>query len=283
MNAQKAREYFSAYREGSLDKGLKQALERKFQEDGLLRAEYQAFERALKQLEGLKSQPIEVPIDLHERISARLDKHVYETKRSAKPGLIAWWRQVAYGGVAVVAIVGAVFAVRAISGGGGSGADLFGTGGKIERQRPIPVIVEAGGKISVRFDALRGAKVQLRDGMNGPIVETLNLDDAFERELSNNSVNPSETVIETADGTYLTTVVLPGSVKQETPTGNGTVLDCAKAISARFGVAVHIEGKPTDSADWSIAGTDPVTSVTAKIQDKNASIVKLSEKLYRIR
>jgi|GEM_PF-4063019 len=42
MNAPKAREYFSAYRDGSLDKGLKQALERKFQEDGLLRAEYQA-------------------------------------------------------------------------------------------------------------------------------------------------------------------------------------------------------------------------------------------------
>lgn len=283
MNAPKAREYFSAYRDGSLDKGLKQALERKFQEDGLLRAEYQAFERALKELEGLKNQPIEVPIDLHERISARLDKHVYETKRSAKPGLVAWWRQLAYGGVAVVAIVGAVFAVKAVSGGDGSGASFLGNGGKVQRVRPNPVIVESAGKISVKFDAMPGSKVNLRDGMGGPIVETLDLDTAVEFELSNSSSNPSETVIEAADGTYLTTVVLPGSVKQDVPTGNGTVLDCAKAISAQFGVAVHIEGKPGDPADWSISGTNPVTSVTAKFQDKNASVVKLSDKLYRIR
>ena len=45
MNANKAREFFSAYYEGSMDRAIRQTFERRLNSDSELHAEYKAFEQ----------------------------------------------------------------------------------------------------------------------------------------------------------------------------------------------------------------------------------------------
>src|SRR5947209_1700267 len=103
MNLAKARDYFSAYYEGSLERGLKQAFETRLAEDAQLQAEFAAFEKTMKGLEAFGAVEIEPPADLHERITARLDHAIWEQKRTASrfTGL-GWWKM-GFMGAAVAA------------------------------------------------------------------------------------------------------------------------------------------------------------------------------------
>src|SRR5688500_10784952 len=99
MNASKAREFFSSYFEGTLDAGLRQAFERRLHTDAEIQAEYRAFERTMGQLSTLKDLEVEVPFDLHERISARVDLHIFEAKRAKGSPWIAMWKPLLIGGL----------------------------------------------------------------------------------------------------------------------------------------------------------------------------------------
>lgn len=109
MNLNKAREYFSAYYEGQLDKGLAQSFERALRDDAQLQAEYRAFKGTMEELSILSSSSVELPDDLHEKITARLDRHIWENKQTQRTGLAHWWRLLAIGGAAAAVIAVAVF------------------------------------------------------------------------------------------------------------------------------------------------------------------------------
>lgn len=115
MTNEKARDFFSAYYEGSLEPGLCVSFEQKLAEDGSLGAEYRSFTGAMKELDTLKLDEIQVPADLHDRICARLDRYLYDQKQKApRWGLCI--RNLAYAGVGVLAIVGGLFAFNSRSG-----------------------------------------------------------------------------------------------------------------------------------------------------------------------
>ena len=116
MNSNKAREYFSAYLEGSLDAGLRQSFERKLATDATVQAEYRAFVSVVEKLNALKDETIDVPYDLHETISSRLDRHVYDNKSKTTFALSGWWRSLALGGLATAAIIATIVSLK---GGGG--------------------------------------------------------------------------------------------------------------------------------------------------------------------
>ena len=99
LNHEKAREYFSAYHEGTLERGLKETFERALSTDAQVQAEYRAFERLMGSLESLKAEAPEPEFDLHEAIARRLDKHIYDEARRAKHPIFAWWKSAALGGL----------------------------------------------------------------------------------------------------------------------------------------------------------------------------------------
>ena len=138
MNANKAREFFSSYFEGNLDDGLRQAFERTLNTDAELQAEYKAFERTLGQLAGLRDVEIEVPFDLHERISARLDRHIYEKRQTRGGGFLAFWKPALAAGVASLAVIGTVLSLNS-SGGDVQGAAVIGGGPKFQHAGRIPL------------------------------------------------------------------------------------------------------------------------------------------------
>src|SRR5687767_3235474 len=117
MNADKAREFFSSYFEGTLDAGLRQAFELRLETDAETQAEYRAFERSMGQLDTLKDIEIEIPYDLNEKISARVDRHIFEAKRTKGSPWLAFLRPMAIGGLAAAAIIGTVITMNNRSGG----------------------------------------------------------------------------------------------------------------------------------------------------------------------
>ncbi|HWA84386.1 MAG TPA: hypothetical protein VG820_13170, partial [Fimbriimonadaceae bacterium] len=116
MTNEKARDFFSAYHEGTLESGLRVSFEQKLKADADLRREFDSFTRAMDDLDVMKFEEIAIPDDLHERISARLDRHIYEKKRSATPHWTTWLRGLGFAGIGAAAILGAVFSLN--SGGG---------------------------------------------------------------------------------------------------------------------------------------------------------------------
>ena len=79
MNAKKAQEYFSLHFEGELTGGLLDQFERALKTDAQVQAEYRAFVHTMKTLEELKAPIAEPNFDLHEVISQRMDKHLFDT------------------------------------------------------------------------------------------------------------------------------------------------------------------------------------------------------------
>ena len=100
MNQEKAKELFSPYYEGTLEPGLAQALGQSLSKDAHLRAEFEQFERTYDELRALKFEVIDIPEDLAEKISTRIDRQIYEQKRTVQPTWVGWLRNVSIAAVA---------------------------------------------------------------------------------------------------------------------------------------------------------------------------------------
>ena len=71
MNQSKARDFYSAYYEGTLDFGLTQAFERALTTEAEVKAEYEQFVRVMEDLKVCKPL-VEPPEDLHLKIRERV-------------------------------------------------------------------------------------------------------------------------------------------------------------------------------------------------------------------
>src|SRR5206468_1416476 len=143
--------------------GLRQAFERELGTDAQLLAEYKAFERMMSDLGTIKDVPVEMPFDLHERISARLDRHLYENKARPRALFGGWWRSVALGGVATLSIIGVI-------------ASLNSSGGQTSLSSPVPISAPVptlsadGINVILAFRASQTGRVKVRSGVDGPII-----------------------------------------------------------------------------------------------------------------
>jgi anti-sigma factor RsiW len=99
MNASRAREYFSAFHEGSLDAGLRQQFQKALASDPKLQEEFADFAIAYEAMNFQADEVIEVPMNLSDKIANRL-----EAAQNAKPrvGFVwqGWFRNLALGGIA---------------------------------------------------------------------------------------------------------------------------------------------------------------------------------------
>ena len=69
MTNDKAREFFSAYHEGTLEPGLCASLERRLEGDASLQAEYAAFAETVESLNSMRFESVEIPAYLGDRIA----------------------------------------------------------------------------------------------------------------------------------------------------------------------------------------------------------------------
>jgi hypothetical protein len=275
MNSEKARDFFSAYYEGTLEPGLVLNLEQKFKADPSLRGDYDAFAAAFADLNSLREEAIEVPIFLSDRIATRLEEARQQKRKSFSILNLRWMRFAPYA-LAGLAIVSAGLGI-AVKGG------QFQEGGGL-RWPFGHKAVDASSKVdgpSFKFDGSRvilevqgSHSVTVSDAVSGKVVRTVNAEDSQEvqPELTNNGAAAQLFGIR-EDGGAIQMVAVPGKVADASrPNGDGTLAQFALALSNCYHVPVLLENVKLDTKmSWTFEGTNAQRSAIDNLKPAHLS------------
>jgi hypothetical protein len=264
MNLEKAREYFSSYREGALEGGLRQTFEQKLRSDRQIRAEYEAFSYAMEQLDTLKDEEIPVPLYLSERIHARLE----ESNRPEKPvrGLVFYLPRFAFAAAIAAAIVFAANGVFHSPSGSTIQAGAFGSGDEPNSSWPsesIGVDVH-GSAVQVHYSSAGERIVQILDGKGTRLRQyQLKAGEPMKAELKNSNATAAVFEVRVSDAGPDEFIAVPGSSGgvvsgQEDGTAGGSesgnVIDFMQALANRYGKPVVYTGKDNSTAlSWNLS------------------------------
>ena len=226
MNSEKAREFFSAYYEGSLDSGLVLALEQKFKSDSDLKNDYNAFASAFADLNTLRDEEIEIPIFLSDRIATRLE----EARQQRRKPFVLWnfgWLRAAPNGLGLIAIVGAVLGIAATGVIAEGGLFHWPFSWPFEHQNQIdpPTFKFDGSNVTLGYQPHGNHTVVISSGITGNVIRTLNLEDSqpVEPKLNNDNAGAQLFTIK-EDNAPAQVVAVPGQVSDTShPSGEGTL------------------------------------------------------------
>lgn len=268
MNLEKAKEFFSAYYEGSLEAGLRESFERRLKADAALRSEYEAFEQTMLELEGLKFLTVPVPEDLHERIAQRLDKHVHEQKRVGATGFAGWMRNLAFAGLAAAAVFGAILSIPR-GGGNATQASVVST------NAPEQLQAKANDRdvlLTYRVTGTETVTVRNSDGIE--LTKVSLKDQTWENTLRNPLGVAAVFHVEIAGTGEKVQLILPGTARETTKAGDGTLIDFAKALSGFYRLPVMVRAKDTArSVRWDFHEADVTKAAsTALAPESNAQL-----------
>ncbi len=272
MNATKAREFFSAYFDGTLEPGLRQSFERRLGADATIQAEYRAFERTMHALDAMREVKIHVPSDLNERIQARLDRHVYDQRRNERPAMFGWWKGFAAAGIGALALFGALQSLNQANGSVTTGGTL---GPPTTATVEVPLKVElVDGKPTLFYRPLGKRTVVIRDAIDGSERERVDLDGNLLRSaLTNSGATASLTSVDAGDGSNPLIVAIPGSAAKPTSSGQGTIEEFVLAMADHFRIPVTLETTALDrTVVWAFESDDPIANATKALKDSRFSI-----------
>lgn len=272
MSPDKARDNFSAYYEGTLDRGLRQAFERTLEADSQVQAEYNAFQVTMAQLESMAFDVPEPEFDLHDRIMARLDLHRLEERKTARPSFFANWRLIS-GAVALGAL--ALVAVK-FSGMGASANTATVT--------PVPSRIQG---LTVSQSPNDQFGVVLTKASPSAVVTISNTltDEKFETR-DNELINGDETAqtfeVTLSGENDRLYIALPGKKPNVSRVGSGTLLDFARAAADTYRVPLVVAIQPVDQVvSWNFADTNVDESMKESLKLLGAT-VDSSGKIRRI-
>ncbi len=263
MNASKAREYFSAFYEGSLDRGLRESFERVLRADAQIQAEYRAFSRTMDQLNGMSEVDVEIPSDLHDRIIAKLDLNAWEQKQRQRPSVFSWWKTAL---VATAVIAVAAFGV--IRAGQGVADPTI-------EANPIPSmsprarldVKPIGDGVLLNYPKVNQRDVIIRDehGTEKERIQLVN-QGIEDKRLSNDGL--SATIVEIVINDSHTYIALPPIEPSMTPArGSGDVRQLALDIANQCRVPVIVQGPLNELAGWTIDSSDAHGSAQEALKD----------------
>ncbi len=250
MTNDKAREFFSAFHEGTLEHGLRASLERKLEADGELQTEFAAFVATVDSLDALRHEAIEIPTYLSDRIASRLDpvldaKKVpfWQTLLSPRPSY--GWAMGAAGAFLVAAV-----GLRGLRVAGTSEAGVVGSGGETVRWSLDGTAVLAAfapgedHKVAVAAEGGESQDYRLASGQ------------PFELTLRN--PNPAARRFRIAvGGDAFATVAVPGTRPAARHAGSGTLGELASALADAYRVPVVVKGlAPMTPVRWSFESGD---------------------------
>jgi hypothetical protein len=256
MNLNKARDFYSAYYEQSLDEGLRQAFERAMAQDAQVSAEYRQFVRIMEELKAL-DVPVAVPSDLHAKIRSKVDAHINGLESKSKaPSWFFGWKPIAYGAMASVLIIAGLISLS------NKGSKSIATAGMGPVAEASPKLTVESGVLTLRFATARANGVTVTDVAEGRSL--------FSQQLSGQQlVTPIENSSEDAvlvsiqfSSQYDPLVVaVPGSELGTEQEGSGTLADMALALAERYAAPIVIPaGSANLKVDWQFVGTDALVA-----------------------
>jgi hypothetical protein len=282
MNADKAKEHFSAYFEGTMDRGLRQSFERKLESDAGVQAEYRAFEKTMGELEQLSAPVPEPSFDLHERITARLDRHIFEAKAKPAAPFFGRRRPLIVAGVCVLAIIGASTQIGNRSGDASQGSFIshifpwMAPAPEPQIGDQLSVIVRNG---QATLTVMTGGKktVTVRTA-NGDVLLTEHLDGTglaagakMRSPLKYNSTGATLLQVEMSGVGTKWLIALPGTEASPVVTGRGSIRDFALALAGHYQVAVVVAKDGSSPVTWTFK-EDAVASATETLVGTDFSI-----------
>lgn len=267
INLEKAREYFSSYHEGTLEKGLHEAFERALRTDAQIQAEYRAFERLMSDLEGLKSPVPEPEFDLHEVISRRLDLHRHEQKRRTPVSLWGWFRTAALGGLATAALVLAVLQIQ--NGGSSKSPAMAGFGAPLAATERLELKSSQDG-FRIEFST-KGEKLVTVRSSDGAVLEQKTVKAGnFISPLTNKNEMAALLIVE-VQGEPPVLVALPGSKMQTSASGEGSVKEFALAMAGFYRQPVTLAVGEDIKLKWTLVAGEAVASAEKAFGDTKYS------------
>jgi hypothetical protein len=268
MTSEKARDFFSAYREGTLETGLRLGLERKFESDGNLLAEYKSFCSTLDSLEGLKNEVIELPFDLHDKISAHVDRDIWERKRSSPAGWFGKLRTSAFVGAGALVVFGAVYSLSHR----GSSEPMPAGVIPPTSSTSLDLQPQADG-LWVTYAPAQDREVVFRSGSSElPFErEKVGKNSPLKQRLDNPGVGTVLLKIDVQDAPSEGSleVAVPGVHRDGNAKGTGTLEEFARALAGRFREAVLLKAVDGQTqVAWDFTQTDGLSAAQGALGDR---------------
>lgn len=271
MTHEKARELFSAYHEGTLDKGLATAFEQKLDSDAKLASEYAQFADCLDGLADLKVVNIPVPADLGERIQSRLDKHIWDAKQNAKPAWMDLLKNFGFVAAAGAVLVVSVLTLRSR----GSGPAESGIVPMASGHDQVKLVQTDTG-VRIRFAPSRAKNLTIYQEPQHQVIATYRVDGTMDSPLENPNSKAELIRIEVQGAKESFLVALPG--KTHTPTDqaskqNSTVEDLATALAGWYGVPIQLQVSDLNKpAHWNFKETTPVSAAMKALEGEGFTV-----------
>lgn len=267
MNAHKAREYFSAHYEGSLDRGLRESFERVLRSDAQIQAEYKAFCGTMDQLSQFGLADVEPPSDLHDRIMARLDLNAWEQKQQRRIPTFAWWKT---GLVAAAVIAVAAFgAIRAGQEAPGTPTEATVVPQMSPRARLDVKPTENGVELSYPRVGNRVVSIRNAEGQEQERIELVN--QAIENKLLTNE-GATAAIVEIVIEDSHTWIALPGQGESPDAVGQGDIRQLALDIANQCRIPVVYQGADLNLNPWEIDSSDAHRSAEGALKNHNLKI-----------
>lgn len=275
MSRERLQEHFSALYEGSLDAGLTQQIQKRFDTDSDLKQDYVAFCLTMETLAIMPDEIVEAPSFLSSRIADRLDASV-----AAKPAfsLLSWSKSLGFGAIATVAIVGSVLAIKNRSEGPVQASML----GSSSAPAKAPKVLDT---IELK---MRGSDAFLSYNSSGPktLIATFYGTGELLRkaELNGNSVSypilneePLSAIfqVEVTGDKGDQYIVVPGSSNVFALQGEGKVSDFLKGVSAKFHKVISLQMPAAtleETTKWDVKGEDAGSMLAGVLPSKDYSI-----------
>lgn len=265
MNRDKARDFFSAYADGTLDEGLKASLERSLQNDRELREEYESFRQIWDELHGLRFVTPDIPDNLHDRIRFRLEDHVEEVRQRSTPTWLVYLRNTAVAGLAAAAL--AFAAIGITQGGPTATAGFSGNLNQLEART-------ADDGLWVSYHSSEARTLIVKDGLSGEELKRSQVQGRrWERLLKNDRPEAALFQVTALGDPTEMLVAVPGRRVQRERTGQGTLRQLARSVSDVYRIPVVIRGAVGDrQLKWTLDGSDPQASVVKTLGNTEYSV-----------
>jgi hypothetical protein len=286
MNQEKAREFFSAYYDGTLERGLKQTLEQRLRADAQLTAEYRAFERTMEHLSQLKFEDIEVPIYLSDRIASRIE----EARLAQKPRnpLMLWVPRFTIGGLAAVAVVFAVMSWfgrgQGPSTSGFGPGSIFGPSQTSQWPSETITVVTTPRTTTLHYQSATPREVKVLDEAGSDLKNFgLSAGQPLTTRLKNPNPSAALFEVEVSGSGPDEYIAVPGT-KSAVPTSeNGTVGNYVKALADRYSVPVILKCRDLNKTiDWNFSAGDAKGSAEKSLDSGEYDVTLTASRVLSI-
>lgn len=265
MNREKAREFFSAYYEATLEPGLRQAFEAKLDSDSDLQADFAAFVATMEELETLSLEEIPVPSFLNDRIAARME--VERAKR--KPIFLAWnsWlRGLGFASLATAALVGAFFSFGH-RGGGSFNAGLAPSsvdGNQLS-------FTTRDSSVVLNYHPSTAQNVVISSVVTGQEVSRFVADaNAAPQTFENPEADTAIFRVQIQGEPNSTLIAVPGTRVSTVSNGDGTLTDFVAALAGRYHTPIVVRTDDVkEHVTWKLTGTSAQQAAETTLNGHN--------------